>query len=184
MPAPVYAPRTLVPAQRSSLIAGRLVPRECVTWSNHELTERGFKPVATNLNIQRTEIDCLYVNGEEVRPTAKQILDLQEAILADKSKKAKIRSEKSAKKKAVKDKLDKLEKGESPTDIPPVTPDKKSKRSSVRSKKDAAKAGGSSAVNSDVNEGLVDVEVDATGDATGFLQISRQSKEKEEDKLG
>ena len=87
-----------MPAQRSSLIAGRLAPLECVTWSNHELTGGGFKPVTDNLNISRTEIDCFYVNGEEVRPTAQQILDLQAAILEDKKKKAKIRSEKKAQK--------------------------------------------------------------------------------------
>jgi hypothetical protein len=79
-----------VPEQRSSLIAGRLVPRECVTWSNHELTEGGFKPVTSNLNIPRTEIECFYENGEEVRPTAQQILNLQAAILEDKANRVRL----------------------------------------------------------------------------------------------
>ena len=106
------------------LIAGRLVFRECVTWSNFEHSGDGFKPITPAMNIPRTEIDCLYVNGEEGKPTPEQIIAIRTAILEDKEKKASVRREKTAKKKAVKDTLDRLEKGQLPSEAPLVAPAK------------------------------------------------------------
>ena len=46
--------------------------------------------MTSNLNIPRTEIECFYENGEEVRPTAQQILNLQAAILEDKANRVRL----------------------------------------------------------------------------------------------
>ena len=112
--------------EHGPLIAGRLVPRECVTWSNHELIGDGHKPITSQMNIPRTEIECLYVNGQEVKPTPEQIIAMQTAILEDKRHKASVRKENAAAKKAVKDQLDRLYNQTQTPGIPIVAPAKAS----------------------------------------------------------
>ena len=123
-----------MPKERSSLIAGRLAVRECVTWSNHELIGQGCRPVTAQLKIPRTEIECFYVNGQEIPPTAQQILDLQAAILEDRRRKTNIRREKANAKKAMRAKLDALEEEGQLTGVPSTAPPKYRKRNSTRSR--------------------------------------------------
>jgi hypothetical protein len=130
--------------------------------------------VTSNLNIPRTEIECFYENGEEVRPTAQQILNLQAAILEDKAKKSKLRSEKAARKKAVKDQLERLEKGEALADAPIVAPEKKSKRSTDKSKKKTTSSAVEPAANSNGKKGHPDDELDTAGDGSKPRRRKRQ----------
>ena len=66
--------------RRNPLIAGRLVPRPCVTWSNHEHSGDGFKAVTAGMNIPRTEVECYFYNGEEVKPSAEDVIAHQASL--------------------------------------------------------------------------------------------------------
>ena len=133
-----------------SLIAGRVVPRESVTWSNHEFAGKGLTPITPALNIPRVEIECLYVNGEEVAPTPEQIIAMQTAVLEDRAAKLIVRREKAATKKAAKDTFDRVgQRPQIPFSAPSIAPSKNNDdgnrvQAHAKSRKTNNKTGGSS----------------------------------------
>ena len=94
--------------------------------------------------------------------------------MEDKAKKSKLRSEKAARKKAVKDQLERLEKGEALADAPIVAPEKKSKRSTDKSKKKTTSSAVEPAANSNGKKGHPDDELDTAGDGAKPRRRKRQ----------